>query len=72
MSTIPSPPMLLVGFLFYSPGHWAKDMNKASSFQSRGEWLGCGCFCSCLKNGFLFHWNEFALADLFYKLKVGL
>jgi hypothetical protein len=60
--------ILVFGFLFYGLGHWAKDVNNTFGFQSRGEWLGCGCFCSCLKNGFLCHWKEF----MFYKLKIEL
>jgi hypothetical protein len=64
--------ILVFCFLFYGPDRWAEDVNNAYGFQSRGEWFGCGCFCSCLKNDFLCPWKEFELADLFYKLKIGL
>ena len=67
--------ILIFCFLFYGPSHWTEDVNNAYGFQSRREWFGpfgCGSFCLCLENGFLCPRKEFVLADLFYKLKIGL
>jgi hypothetical protein len=41
------------------------------TFSREGNSLGVGVY-SYLKNGFLCSQKEFALVDLFYKLKIGL
>jgi hypothetical protein len=64
--------LFLFLFLFYGPGRWTEDVNNAYGFRVETGMFWVWVFCSCLGNGFLCHWKEFALADLFYKLKVGL
>jgi hypothetical protein len=59
-------------FLFYDPGRWVDDVNNASGFSVERGMVWVWVSCSCLKNGFMCPSNEFALADLFYKLKIGL
>jgi hypothetical protein len=47
-------------------------MNNASGFRVERGMFWVWVFCSCLGNGFLCHWKEYALADLFYNLKIKL